>query len=43
MSTLDGDEHLVEHLEANGNDMEKVVVQLIKANTYITYDEVSSK
>ena len=47
MSSLDGDEHLNEHLnehlETNGNDREKVVIQLIKANPYITYDEVSSK
>ena len=42
-SSLDGDEHLNEHLETNGNDREKVVIQLIKANPYITYDEVSSK
>lgn len=47
MSSLDGDEHLNEHLnehlETKGNDREKVVIQLIKANPYITYDEVSSK
>lgn len=38
MSSLDGDEHLNEHLETNGNDREKVVIQLIKVNPYITYD-----
>ena len=47
MYTLDGNEHLNdhlnEHLETNGNDREKVVIQLIKANPYITYDEASSK
>lgn len=39
MSSLDGDEHL----ETNANDREKVVIQLIKANPYITYNEASSK
>ena len=27
ISTLDGDEHLSEHLEATENDMKKVVIQ----------------
>lgn len=47
MAMLDSDEHLNEHLnehlEVNNNDRENVVIQLIKANPYITYDEVSSK
>ena len=29
--------------KTNENDREKVVIQFIKANSYITYDEVSSK
>lgn len=36
-------EHLNEHVEVNQNDRESDVIQLIKANPYITYDEVSSK
>ena len=36
-------EHLNEHLKINQNDRESAVIQLIKANPYITYDEVSSK
>ena len=43
MAMLDSDDHLNEHLEVNNNDRENVVIQLIKANPYITYDEVSSK
>lgn len=47
MATLDSDEHLNEHLnehlDINKNDRENVVIQLIKANPYITYDEVSAK
>lgn len=47
MARLDSDEHLnghlSEHLDINKNDRENVVIQLIKANPYITYDEVSAK
>lgn len=37
------DEHLNEHLEVNLNDRENVVIELIKADPYITYNEVSAK
>ena len=47
MATLDSDEHLNEHLnehlDVNENNRENVVIQLIKANPYITYDEISAK
>lgn len=40
---MESNEHLNEHLEVSQNDRESTVIQLIKGNTYITYDEVSSK
>lgn len=47
VSILESNEHLNErlneHLKINQNDRESAVIQLIKANPYITYDEVSSK
>lgn len=39
----DDNEHLIEHLEVNLNDRENVVIELIKADPYITYNEVSAK
>lgn len=36
-------EHLNEHLDVNENNRENAVIQLIKANPYITYDKISAK
>ena len=36
-------EHLNEHLEVKATDRENFVIQMIKDNPYITYDDVSSK
>ena len=42
-SKLVKNEHLNEHLEVKATDRENFVIQMIKDNPYITYDDVSSK
>ncbi len=43
VSKLNQDEHLNEHLEIKATDRENFVIQRIKDNPYITYDDVSAK
>ncbi len=43
VSKLNQNEHPDEHLEIKATDRENFVIQMIKDNPYITYDDVSTK
>lgn len=43
ISRLNKNEHPDEHPEFSNRTREEIIIELIKINTYITYDEIASK